>query len=342
MNLIKIWPTAFAAGLLFAGQGMADSSLLPKPAQIMPKAAQSILNDVIQVGDTLLAVGDRGHVLRSRDAKTWTQVATPVQAMLNRVRFLDERTGWVVGHDATILKTTDGGKSWRSIHSDTQWGKPFYDILFLNEQRGFVTGANGVFKHTRDGGQSWELLEPDFTMHGLHLNSILRLADGTLVIGGEKGLMARSGDAGETWEQVQTPYAGSFFGMLPYGDSGVFVFGLRGNVYSAEAIMALPVQDSMEWDEFSLETITDNAQLAKTGWHYYPNTLKESLFGGTPLGAREVLLVGVNGAVVRTAQGRMSTVSTSLEHTLGSALLLDQGLITVGLTGVQAIAFEHR
>lgn len=340
MNVLGNWPAALAAGIFFVSTtGLADTTLEPKPAELMPKAAQAILNDVVATKDGYVAVGDRGHILHSSDGLGWTQKKAPVQAMLNRVRFLDGMRGWAVGHDATVLETRDGGMSWRLIHHDSEWGKPMYDVLFLDQNRGFLIGANSAFKMTRDGGQSWALQEPDFTFPGVHLNTILQLADGTIVISGEKGMMARSRDQGESWTQLKTPYAGSFFGMLPRGESGVFVFGLRGNVYSVEDVKALEIQDSMEWDEFSLETVTDNAQLATSGWRYYANGLKESLFGGVVLGASDVLLVGVNGAVVRSDDGRMRRIKTDIDYTLGSALVSRQGLVTVGLLGVQTVPF---
>lgn len=332
-------PAAFAAGLFLCASALADTSLEPRSAELMPKAANWILNDVTAVDQGFVTVGDRGHVLLSEDGERWSQVATPVQAMLNRVRAFDNGY-WVVGHDGTILHSQDQGRNWSLNHSDTAWGKPFYDILFLDQQTGFVIGANSAFKRTDDGGQSWETLEPDFTFHGLHLNTILQLADGTLVIGGEKGMMIRSLDRGDTWQHVRTPYAGSFFGMLPYGDSGVFVYGLRGNVYAARDIKTLEPQDTMEWDEFSLETVTDNEELHPINWHYYSNDLKESLFGGTVLGAQDVLLVGVNGAVVRTRDGRMEVLDTGIEHTLGSALVADEALITVGFAGIRNVPLK--
>lgn len=336
MHKANLLPAALLAGL-FLSAAWADTSLAPRPAEMMPDAHKTILNDVIALEDHYLAVGDRGHILRSSDGLNWEQVPVPVRAMLIRARFLNDRIGWAVGHDGTVLRTTDGGASWSLIHHNPERGKPIYDALLLDADNGWIVGANAIFKRTRDGGQTWEDLEPDITIHGLNLSNILKLADGTLVVSGEKGTMARSLDGGETWQQLKTPYAGSFFGMLPWGDAGVLVFGLRGNVYSADNIAALEEQDSFEWDEFSLESITDPDILAQQGWRYYPNELKESLFGGTRLGARDALLVGVNGAVVRTDGDRMRTIQTPLEHTLGDALLSDKSLITVGFAGVSRI-----
>ena len=44
-----------------------------------------MLLDVTAVGDRLVAVGTRGHVLLSDDGESWRQVDTPVRAALTAV-----------------------------------------------------------------------------------------------------------------------------------------------------------------------------------------------------------------------------------------------------------------
>src|SRR5690606_5595684 len=91
----------------------ADETVAPKPAEIAPKSAQALLTAIDAAGDRLVAVGSRGHIPLSTDGGAlWKQVAVPVRGLLTDVRFVDAQTGWAVGHDATILKTTDGGDSW--------------------------------------------------------------------------------------------------------------------------------------------------------------------------------------------------------------------------------------
>ncbi len=41
----------------------------------------------------------------------WVQQPFPTNEFLHKVRFVDESTGWVLGHDY-IYKTTDGGMTW--------------------------------------------------------------------------------------------------------------------------------------------------------------------------------------------------------------------------------------
>src|SRR5690554_5535737 len=112
--------------------------------------------------------------------------------------------------------------------------KPFLDIAFLNRSTGFALAAYGTLLRTTDGGDSWQLLNDRVgNPSGFHLNKIITGADDTLFLLGEYGLLSRSDDLGESWETLDTPYDGSFFGGLVDHSGKLWVFGLRGNVFSS-------------------------------------------------------------------------------------------------------------
>ncbi|MGL5147969.1 MAG: WD40/YVTN/BNR-like repeat-containing protein, partial [Plesiomonas shigelloides] len=113
----------------------------PPREQLQPKAAQSLLLDITRAGNKLVAVGERGHVLLGDGA--WQQVATPTAAQLTKVFFFNDALGWAVGHDATILHTQDGGKSWQVQLSAPERERPLMDVLFTSETEGVVIGAYG-------------------------------------------------------------------------------------------------------------------------------------------------------------------------------------------------------
>ncbi len=318
-----------------------NTSLAPQPAPMRPHAVHANLIDLDKVGTAIFAIGDWGVILKSVDGgETWVQKPSPVSVMLNKSVFVDNQHGWIVGHDANILVTRDGGETWAIQYRDPEWGKPLYDIVMSDLENGIAVGANARMLRTSDGGENWELFEPDFAVNGTNFYGIDRLADGTLFVHGEKGILGRSTDGGETWEQIYSPYSGSFFGMLPLGDKGAYLFGLRGTVFAVGDVSSIAAIDPYEWDEFSLETITDNDELAPLGYRYYDNELKESLFGGDSLGGNDVMLVGVNGAIVRNEGDRMEAMSTDLELSLADALVTDKGLVTVGLGGVTRVPFR--
>lgn len=243
-------------------------------SQIQPLSASSLVLDIVQKGQALIAVGERGHVLTLTGDK-WQQVATPVSVLLTKVFFLNEQLGWAVGHDASIIHTQDGGQTWQVQMQSTEIEKPFLDILFTNENQGVAIGAYGLFYRTSDGGKHWQqvfheelLAEEDVSYLAElkatdqdaylverasllpHFNRLIALKDNRLLLVGELGLVAESRDGGNTFTRTAFDYDGSMFNAIEFGDA-VYVMGLRGHVFKADSNLAqwdeidMPVQSSM-------------------------------------------------------------------------------------------------
>ena len=104
-------------------------------------------------------VGVRGLVYRSGDGgRTWQRQESGVTAKLSTVQFVDDRIGWI-GEAAkpAVLKTTDGGASWRRIAiPDVDDESGLSNLYFLDAQRGWALGADGVLVATTDGGETWD------------------------------------------------------------------------------------------------------------------------------------------------------------------------------------------
>jgi photosystem II stability/assembly factor-like uncharacterized protein len=109
--------------------------------------------------------------------------------------------------------------------------KPFLDLYFSDRRNGYVVGAYGLILHTVDGGGTWkpwmqQVDNPD----GLNLYGI-RAAGGELFIVGERGLLLRSKDNGSSFQALESPYDGSFFGLQGSASGELIAFGLRGNAF---------------------------------------------------------------------------------------------------------------
>ncbi|MFT4929272.1 MAG: photosystem II stability/assembly factor-like uncharacterized protein, partial [Phenylobacterium sp.] len=231
-----------------------------QPAFMTPLAAKSLLTDIVKVGDgtastSMVTVGDRGHILHSADGEHWQQAKVPVNVLLTDVFFLDDKKGWAVGHDATILASTDSGHSWVIQQHSPQVDKPLFGIHFTDDNNGITFGAYGMFYRTSDGGANWvsefhgELLHPDDLdyINDLKANdpegykdetaSILPHFNRLAVVGntsylvGETGLVAKSTDFGRLWQKSEPFYNGSFFALASSQSNGMYVAGLRGNIF---------------------------------------------------------------------------------------------------------------
>lgn len=288
----------------------------PEPATIAPLASRALLIDAAAVGTAAVVVGAYGNVLRVGDGLRWTQSPVPVRNLLTAVYFVDERTGWAVGHDAAILRTDDGGASWRLQHFAPELEQPLFDVLFVDDDTGFAVGAYGLMLRTDDGGDTWD--EVDYTDDpDSHLNAIVQLGDGTLLVVGERGAAFRSTDGGEGWEALEFPYEGSMFGaVVNDGGDRVIAFGLRGRVF-----------------------VSDDAG---DSWREAVVRADLSLMGGARLEDGRIVLVGMNGLVLVSTDDGDSF--ERYRHPDGDALSgvfeLDGGLVVVGESGLAPLDLD--
>lgn len=209
--------------------------------------------------DTIVAVGERGAILRSTDAAvSWSTIPAPpdARATLTGVAFApDSQHGWAVGHDALILVTSDAGQTWHKQHQGDDLESSFLDVCALDPQRALAIGAYGLCLATSDGGRTWsprKIIDDD-----AHFNRLTRARDGTLYIAGERGTLLRSRDSGESWEPLDAPYDGSFYGILPLSDGALLAYGLRGHVFRSS-------DGGKTWQQIPLERPTLVATAVQT------------------------------------------------------------------------------
>jgi photosystem II stability/assembly factor-like uncharacterized protein len=91
----------------------------------------------------------------------WVRQESGTSHKLNRVLFLNDTEGWVVGDDATVLHTTDGGSHWQRVTVPTDPGNDLGGIDFVDQQTGWIVGDHAslleppIVLHTSDGGATW-------------------------------------------------------------------------------------------------------------------------------------------------------------------------------------------
>jgi photosystem II stability/assembly factor-like uncharacterized protein len=155
-------PLALALILLPALLHAQDVSqdIEPHEAERVPLADESLILDVTRAGERYVAVGARGHVLLSSDGKEWEQAeSVPTRSTLTRVEFVGGRL-WAVGHDTTIIHSTDLGRTWTLQFFKPLWDgpiseQPLLDVHFFDANRGLAVGAYGLIMRTDDAGRSW-------------------------------------------------------------------------------------------------------------------------------------------------------------------------------------------
>ncbi|MCH8006325.1 MAG: hypothetical protein IH888_08860 [Planctomycetes bacterium] len=132
----------------------------------------------------------------------WTEQNSGVTDRLRDVHFpVDDQTGYVVGNNGVILKTTNGGATWSDV-SDPLNIQTLFSVHFTNNSTGHAVGANVTILRTSNGGTSWTAttLPPGVHFYGVRFPDTL-----TGYIVGGSGTILKTIDGGDNWTDISDP-----------------------------------------------------------------------------------------------------------------------------------------
>lgn len=105
---------------------------------------------------------DSTLILRTVDGGlNWDTLRSENRALL-AIQFLNADTGYAVGKFHYIIKTTNGGQTWRPLINPVRSVQHFVALRFLSTTVGYVVGTGGNIIRTLNGGNTWTL-EPTGT-----------------------------------------------------------------------------------------------------------------------------------------------------------------------------------
>jgi len=225
--------------------------LLELPAVQSGAASRALLLDtVIRADDALVAVGQHGVIIVSKDnGGSWTQASVPASVALTGVDFATPESGWAVGHDGLILHSNDGGKTWQKQLDGHQ----------LNEQ--IIAVAERIVEQTRGELDSlleqeepdeyevedaeFMLEEAEFMLEGAMDDTAAGPVRPLLDVWfkneregfaiGAYGMLVHTDDGGETWtlvsDRMDNAEAFHLNQIVPAPDGRIYIAGESGSVF---------------------------------------------------------------------------------------------------------------
>lgn len=132
---------------------------------------------------------------------TW-EMRQPVAmaGSLADVQFITDNTGWAVGQDGTVVKSTTSGASWAKKSVPTTLD--LSAVAFASAARGWAVGEQGMVLRTIDGGTTWNRIPSKTTKDLRAISSGTRK---TVVAVGNGGRIIRSTDGGLSWSVRRSP-----------------------------------------------------------------------------------------------------------------------------------------
>lgn len=154
----------------------------------------------------------------------WIVQETPTTESLTKMAVIDSRTVVASGLVGTVVRTGDGGATWKTVPTGTT--ETLRDVYFLDETHGWIVGDNGTALASTDAGASWT----PFTVPTVtHLREIIFTDTETGFIGGgpigsETGnpVLLKTVDGGLTWTASDFPFTirTMFFADPDHGFAG--------------------------------------------------------------------------------------------------------------------------
>lgn len=148
---------------------------------------------VVALGFSLISAGCAEEVFRERFDAGEIDYFDDLYA----VTAVGSDHAWVAGYFGSIYRTSDAGKNWLKLPTDTQ--KSIYDISFADPKHGWAVGRRGYIISTRDGGDSWQRQSTPRDP-AQHMFSVDAIDAQHAWIAGEWGGRYFTADGGKTWQ----------------------------------------------------------------------------------------------------------------------------------------------
>ncbi|MBI4548082.1 MAG: putative Ig domain-containing protein [Ignavibacteriae bacterium] len=218
-------------------------------------------------------------------AQGWFLQSSGTTQLLEGVSFTDPNVGTVVGHQGTILRTTNGGVVWTSQTSGTT--EHLEGVSFVSSLTGTAVGEQGTILRTTNGGGTW-VSQSSGTTKKLEAVVFLDANIGTTV--GDGGTILRTTNGGLTWTS-QTSATPNHLHAVSFVDANI------GTTVGATGRIVRTTNGGANWD---IQTSGTTRDLWGVSFSDANN--------GTAVGEMGTILRTTNGGATWTSQTSGTTV----------------------------------
>lgn len=191
---------------------------------------------LIRRGGLLLAIlifcSSCARTIAALEANPWEQVTLPVEETVLDLAFTDDPShGWLVGANATLLETTDGGTTWSERELNLDEGRYRFTSISFDGDEGWIVGQPSLMLHTDDGGATWTEVYLSAQLPGSPL-MITALGPDAAELVTDQGAIYRTEDGGSNWKGLVQYGADTIINLARSQDGRYLAVAERGSFFS--------------------------------------------------------------------------------------------------------------
>lgn len=156
---------------------------------------------VLLIAISLGCFGCAGY-LESLSNNPWQVITLPTESTMQDLAFTaDPNHGWLVGSDASVLETMDGGETWTPRSLPLEDDRYRFVSISFNGEEGWLVGQPSILFHTNDGGTHWSRVYLSEKLPGSPL-LITALSPQSAEMVTDIAAIYRTEDGGQTWKAM--------------------------------------------------------------------------------------------------------------------------------------------
>ena len=144
---------------------------------------------------------------------------------LTSVYATDSKTAYATFGYGNITKTTDEGKSWNKLNTETNRG--LQSIFFSDAKTGYAVGDGGTIIKTSDAGKTWKPLSSGTTSD---LKSVCFLNSNSGFAVGTNGTLIKTINAGLTWTKINLETQEWLKNIYFFNATTGYIVGWKGTI----------------------------------------------------------------------------------------------------------------
>jgi photosystem II stability/assembly factor-like uncharacterized protein len=103
-----------------------------------------------------------GAIIKTEDGGNTWKLITPKSTSSLYQICVQGDRGWAVGEKGNFMVSNDGGSTWALDLKSLRTRSWFRDLAVSDQNTAWIVGASGTIIHTTDGGRNWEGISGTF------------------------------------------------------------------------------------------------------------------------------------------------------------------------------------